>query len=513
MLEQEMRRMKRKRVLMCWVVIVTVGACWTAGADGGCQSECENVIGCLSSMECSLACVVACTLSFPGPCDLTRYFQDYRNRKDKICVEHQHGSTTWTVQSRMAQKGEYKILFGPITCCYFCPVYQSFKFSNKKSPRQGHAKGPRMAQQKGMAGLVCAFSLDKKGVKSTVFDTGIHGLGGRMGTRIIDPQPLIFDHAAQFFTVTDSWFGELERDILLLMGCTVLRLIIGSGKSNSFVLPVMSENFLIPVADIFAIIPPCTDRKMCELLAWFIRHTSQCLTSEAFEDPLPIGGETAAFGKQNKVPEENIPTATAEKVKTDMLEGVEAALGLQKCSLQKPFYTRVNYGKTLPLFDMPLISALNGNKEHGVSIIHYGDIEKGAALLTNTPGIPCIFDPHGRAGFCGDWFLGSSLECAALSMALADNIVDYLQSGRVCPEEFAVGLHNEFRPLEGYDIGQFPGDCWAAKLHGRLSFSATDACKFKVFFPGTKFKRKLSYAAALDGQCGASSTRSTYETI
>lgn len=30
-----------------------------------------------------------------------------------------------------------------------------------------------------------------------------------MGTRIIDPQPLIFDHAAQFFTVRDSRFGQL----------------------------------------------------------------------------------------------------------------------------------------------------------------------------------------------------------------------------------------------------------------------------------------------------------------
>lgn len=30
-----------------------------------------------------------------------------------------------------------------------------------------------------------------------------------MGTRIIDPYPLIFDHAAQFFTVSDSRFSEL----------------------------------------------------------------------------------------------------------------------------------------------------------------------------------------------------------------------------------------------------------------------------------------------------------------
>lgn len=39
--------------------------------------------------------------------------------------------------------------------------------------------------------------------------------------------------------------------------------------------------------------------------------------------------------------QENIPTATAEKVKTGMLEGVEAALGLPKDSLQQPIYSRV----------------------------------------------------------------------------------------------------------------------------------------------------------------------------
>lgn len=30
-----------------------------------------------------------------------------------------------------------------------------------------------------------------------------------MGTRVIDPQPLIFDHAAQFFTVDDPQFAQL----------------------------------------------------------------------------------------------------------------------------------------------------------------------------------------------------------------------------------------------------------------------------------------------------------------
>ena len=37
----------------------------------------------------------------------------------------------------------------------------------------------------------------------------MHGLGGRMATRIIDSRTCIFDHAAQFFTVSDLRFQKL----------------------------------------------------------------------------------------------------------------------------------------------------------------------------------------------------------------------------------------------------------------------------------------------------------------
>ena len=57
------------------------------------------------------------------------------------------------------------------------------------------------------------------------------------------------------------------------------------------------------------------------------------------------------------------------------------------------------------------------------SLSYLLEYHRGAALPTNTPGIPCIFDPQGRAGICGDWLLGSSLESAALSgMALANHV-------------------------------------------------------------------------------------------
>lgn len=135
---------------------------------------------------------------------------------------------------------------------------------------------------------------------------------------------------------------------------------------------------------------------------------------------------TASYGRRNKVPQENIPNVTVEKVKTEMLDGVETALGLSKGSLPLPFYTRVQLW--------------------------------GAALPRNTPGVPCIFDPYGRAGICGDWLLGSSMEAAALSgIALGNHMADYFQSGGTHLEEFAVGLHEGFKAVSGCDIGHFPG--------------------------------------------------------
>ncbi|KAK0602550.1 hypothetical protein LWI29_034648 [Acer saccharum] len=359
----------------------------------------------------------------------------------------------------------------------------------------------------GMAGLVCALNLDKRGVKSTVFDTGIHGLGGRMGTRIIDPQPLIFDHAAQFFTVSDSRFGQLVDGWLERGLVREWKGMIGELEVGGRFVPYLDSppryvgvNGMRPLADsllaqtsMVNVVRPSWISKLEPYNGmWHLsenglkgrKFANRLLGSSglpliarqmkrlelssiwallaAFEDPLPIAGpeqfegafvngvdsvswmannskklsssqsndpqcwtffSTAAYAKQTK---ENIPNATAEKVKTGMFGGIEAALGLSKGSLPRPFYSRLQLW--------------------------------GAALPTNTPGVPCIFDPHGRAGICGDWLLGSSVESAAVSgMALANHIAEYIQSGGVDPEEFAVGLYDEFRPLEGHDIGQFPG--------------------------------------------------------
>ncbi|OVA05315.1 hypothetical protein BVC80_441g62 [Macleaya cordata] len=390
----------------------------------------------------------------------------------------------------------------------------------------------------GMSGLTCALNLKKRGIKSTVFDTGVHGLGGRMGTRVLEPQPLVFDHAAQYFTVSDSRFAELVDGWLDKGLVRQWEGPIGDLEVGGHFTPIPSSspryigvNGMRPLADsilsqtcMVNVARPCWISKLeayngmwylsengkpqGQFDAIVIAHNGKCanrllatsglpliakqmkrleLSSvwallAAFEDPIPIPGNTAttsfegafvkgvdalswmgnntkklfpsqssgphcwtffstaAYGKRNKVPQENIPNATAERVKEAMIEGVEIALGLSKGSLQRPFCTRVQLW--------------------------------GAALPTNTPGVPFIFDPQGRAGICGDWLLGSSLEAAALSgMDLANHIADYLRSGGASPDEFAVGLHNEFQPIEGHDIGQFPGTETKKQLTEALAYS------------------------------------------
>ncbi|XP_053384551.1 renalase-like [Mercenaria mercenaria] len=64
----------------------------------------------------------------------------------------------------------------------------------------------------GISGLVCANRLSQLGINNTtVFDTGKHAPGGRCSSRqvIIDGRAHVFDHSAQYFTVTDSRFAKI----------------------------------------------------------------------------------------------------------------------------------------------------------------------------------------------------------------------------------------------------------------------------------------------------------------
>lgn len=124
--------------------------------------------------------------------------------------------------------------------------------------------------------------------------------------------------------------------------------------------------------------------------------------------------------------QENVPDEVRQRVTAEMLDEFAACLGLPRSALPPLVYTRVQLW--------------------------------GAALPLNSPNVPCIWDPHGRVGVCGDWVAGGgSMQAAALSgRALAERIcamrgLDAEQVGGL-----AEGLADPLTACDGEQMGQFP---------------------------------------------------------
>ncbi|KAI8462978.1 MAG: hypothetical protein J3K34DRAFT_527354 [Monoraphidium minutum] len=140
---------------------------------------------------------------------------------------------------------------------------------------------------------------------------------------------------------------------------------------------------------------------------------------------------TGAYGRANKVPQEAVPQAVAERVRDEMLAALGKALGAQ---LPQPLAYRCQLW--------------------------------GAALPTNALAAPCILDPAARFGVCGDWLAppggaaaaAASLQAAALSgLALAERLAALRGAAGAERDALAVGLHEPFAPVANPDIGGFPG--------------------------------------------------------
>jgi predicted NAD/FAD-dependent oxidoreductase len=73
----------------------------------------------------------------------------------------------------------------------------------------------------------------------------------------------------------------------------------------------------------------------------------------------------------------------------------------------------------------------------------------GAALPTNTPDIPCIWDARARVGVCGDWVAGKGrMQEAALSgVAMAQRIYATRGAGLEEAESLGLGLEKPFKKL------------------------------------------------------------------
>ena len=366
----------------------------------------------------------------------------------------------------------------------------------------------------GLSGAVAAAALSAHGIGSVVYDTGEHGPGGRLATRELGrDKGLRFDHAAQYITATDARFAALaarwrEAGVVeewrgavgvLRPGGAFAPLPSAAGR---LVAPAgmrsLAEHILAHEAPLASVKRPCWVGEMRAAPAdgvWrlvqagrvvgehhfvVIAHNGKCANRllrpsgaplvdaqmarmklsaiwclmVAFAEPLRApfegayvmdtpalawagnntakmrlssdGGEcwtlfsSAAYGRANKVPQEAVPPDVSARVTAEMLAALSAALG---APLPPTTFTRTQLW--------------------------------GAALPTNTPRVPCIFDGAARVGMCGDWLLGADVQAAALSgQATADAIAAAAsQRGAGSLAHLSAGLTARFSPVGGTDIG------------------------------------------------------------
>lgn len=403
----------------------------------------------------------------------------------------------------------------------------------------------------GLSGLVCALELARRGLRSVVFDTGEHGVGGRLGTRSSAdgslkgaPPGLVFDHAAQYFTATDpafqamadQWEGDgavrrwagpvgslcagaftpdaseapryvaprgMRSLATYLAGQATKELREaqggGGGKGMDGLVEVRRPQWVSSAvytregaegwklegrgreqgffdAIVIAHNGKCANRLSAPMgvpamhsQLKRLRLSANWALMVAFAAPLPVPGgmegafvrgsdvlswaanntakmglagsgggggsgpecwtlfTTQEYGKANKVAQESVPAEVAERVTREMLAAFEASLGLEQGKLPPVVFSKTQLW--------------------------------GAALPTNTPRVPCIWDPIGRVGVCGDWVAeGGSMQAAALSGAAMAERID-ASRGRAPTDiaDLALGLTTQLKPLLGEDIGQFPG--------------------------------------------------------
>jgi len=152
------------------------------------------------------------------------------------------------------------------------------------------------------------------------------------------------------------------------------------------------------------------------VLSWACNNTKKLGLEGEYECWTLIS--TPQYGKANKVPQENVPPAVAEKVRDEMWDELLRTPGV-RCDAAWP--------------DLAWRAQL-----------------WGAALPLNSPRTPYILNAEARLAVCGDWLTGAAVQDAVLSGAAA---AEAIASERLHDH----GLHSKFRPLqEGAAIGEFP---------------------------------------------------------
>eukprot|EP00850_Spirogloea_muscicola_P012842 SM000085S23192 [mRNA] locus=s85:40100:42398:+ [translate_table: standard] len=364
-----------------------------------------------------------------------------------------------------------------------------------------------------MAGLACALTLAARGVRSTVFDTGKHGLGGRMATRHVvadaGGHELVFDHAAQYFTASDPAFLALvnawvARGLVDEWTGLVARLspggaaaplppsrrYVGRGGMRALCDGMLANEELVAVerpmwvshmrlhAGGWALSDG--DIRLGDFDAVVIAHNGKCANRLLAAAGVPlvaaqmkrlklssIWSLMAAFNGQLPVPE-GLEGAHVDGVPAVAWLGNNTAkLALGDRPQCWTMLSTKEYGlkNKVPQEAVPRVRAARVTEEMlaglaaalgvdggaaGLPSPIYTRVQLwGAALPLNSPGTPCIFDAVGRVGICGDWLLSSTVEAAALS-GIALDFRDAQEEDLVL---YSVGLEAPLADLHNEDIG------------------------------------------------------------
>jgi predicted NAD/FAD-dependent oxidoreductase len=300
-----------------------------------------------------------------------------------------------------------------------------------------------------MAGLSCAETLSKAGIKVTLFDKG-RGPGGRMASRRVEtPQGIAeFDFGAQYFTARDARFAECvgrwvsagvaapwptagseafigmpAMNAVLRHLCldhtvhfsSLIKGILRRGKQWQLVGAACSDTVFDGVvlalpAEQTAPIMTLHDFELA-LAALYARSQPNWTGMFAFAEPLthPSGivrdsGIIAWAARNNAKPGRSGPEAwVVQATPRWSLENLEHAPEEIAAHLQ---------------------SALASVTGHNLPLLIGQSIHRWRYALSAGTGVGCLWNETLRLGACGDWLIGPRIESAWISgRLLAERIV------------------------------------------------------------------------------------------
>ena len=380
-----------------------------------------------------------------------------------------------------------------------------------------------------------ASALSAHGISSVVYDTGEHGVGGRLGTRDLGPAR-VFDHAAQYFVATDARFADhvtrwQKQDVVAPWAGTV-----GSLSASGAFAPLpptpqryvatsgmrsLAEYILAAEAPLATLKRPCWVGEMRAETAdglWSLRqngreldthhfvvisHNGKCANRLLRPSGAPLVDAQMARMKLSSL--WCLMVSFAEPLNAPF-EGVHVAgqpalswAGNNTAKLRLPkavpecwtLFSSAAYGRAnkCPQEAVPLevsqrvtadmLAAFAKALGKALPPVAFSRTQLwGAGLPTNTPRVPVIFDGAARVAMCGDWLTGASMQDAALSGVAAAEViaaaVDASHAGKSSLAHLSAGLNARFVPVSATDIGTADG---AQRSSGAATGGGGDAGK------------------------------------